>query len=88
MAGKRNVVRCRSCDRPFRRRTTRQVYCHDAACRIRRRNAYMRAYMAHWKKRNPAYWKTKRQYDYLRRWRQAHPGYFRLWRAEKKIRKK
>jgi len=42
----------------------------------------MKRYMAQWKTRHADYWKTDRQYEYLRRWREAHPNYFRDWRRK------
>ena len=42
----------------------------------------MKRYMVQWKARHADYWKTERQYEYLRRWRAAHPHYFREWRKK------
>ena len=73
---------CRHCGIRFIPRVSRQIYCGRRECFHQRRRVYMKRYMAQWKTRHADYWKTDRQYEYLRRWREAHPNYFRDWRRK------
>jgi hypothetical protein len=79
----RSTRRCRFCGKRFTPKIARQIYCDDPACALKRRKEYMKRYMAKWKARNTNYWKSERQYEYLRRWREAHPDYFRRWRRRR-----
>jgi hypothetical protein len=85
MAGK-GARRCPACGKEFRARNKVHVYCARETCRAKRRAAYMKKYMAGWKKKHPNYWKTERQREYMKEWREGHPGYFREWRERQKRR--
>jgi hypothetical protein len=78
--------RCRYCRKRFLPKYRRQIYCGNLDCSRQRRGTYMKRYRVKWKARNANYWKSKRQYEYLRLWRQAHPDYFRRWRRRRRLR--
>jgi hypothetical protein len=84
MQTRRPRARCRFCGRSYTPRIRRQIYCGSSECFRNRRRIYMKRYMAQWKSRHADYWKTERQYEYLRRWRESHPHYFRNWRRRKR----